>query len=174
MKLNLLNRKVHYWGAFVISLPLLVMICSGIVLQMKKHSTWVQPAERTGSATVPEIGFDRVLEVCKGIRELEVETWADVNRIDVRPARGMLKVWAKNNWEAQIDTRTAAVLQVAYRRSDLIESIHDGSWFHDAAKIWIFLPTGIALLLLWVTGMYLFLLPYIVRRRRGRQRATTK
>ena len=172
MKFNLLNRKVHYWGAVVVSVPLLVMICSGIVLQMKKHSAWVQPPERAGTAKVPEIGFDRVLEVCRGIPEMKVESWDDINRIDVRPSRGMLKVWAKSNWEAQIDSLTGEVLQVAYRRSDLIESIHDGSWFHDAAKIWVFLPTGIALLLLWVTGMYLFLLPYIVKRRRAKKGPT--
>ncbi len=166
MKLNLLNRKVHYWAAFAISLPLLIMICSGIVLQLKKYSSWVQPSEQIGIATVPTIGFEEILAACRNVPEAEVKTWADINRLDVRPSKGMLKVWAKNGWEVQLDSETGAVLQVAYRRSDLIEAIHDGSWFHDKAKLLIFLPTGVILLLLWVTGMYLFILPYIVRRRR--------
>jgi len=55
---------------------------------------------------------------------------------------------AKNNWEIQIDTQSGTILQQAYRRSDIIESIHDGSWFHDKVKLWIFLPTGIVLLIL--------------------------
>lgn len=167
MKSNLLNRKVHYWAAFAISLPLLVMICSGILLQLKKQSSWVQPPERSGISQQPTVSFDHILEICKNIPEMEVSSWADINRLDVRPSKGMLKVWAKNNWEAQIDSQTAQVLQVAYRRSDMIEAIHDGSWFHENAKFWLFLPTGVTVLLLWLTGMYLFLLPYLVRRRRS-------
>lgn len=100
---------------------------------------------------------------------MEVRSWADVNRIDIRPSKGMLKVWAKSNWEAQIDISTAEVLQVAYRRSDMIESIHDGSWLHEGVKLWIFLPAGLTLLLLWMTGMYLFVMPYLVKCRRRRR-----
>jgi hypothetical protein len=44
-------------------------------------------------------------------------------------------------------------------------SIHDGSWFHESAKLWLFLPVGCTLLLLWLTGIYLFFLPIFVRRR---------
>ena len=52
---------------------------------------------------------------------------------------------------------------MAYRRSDLIESLHDGSWFHDRAKLWVFLPTAAVVLMLWGTGIYLFFLPLAVR-----------
>src|SRR5687768_4121379 len=168
MKFNSLNRKVHNWAAFAISLPLLVIICSGIMLQLKKQSSWVQPPERPGTPGVPSINFDQILEVCGRVLEMEVRSWADVNRIDVRPSKGMLKVWAKSNWEAEIDISTADVLQVAYRRSDMIESIHDGSWLHEGVKLWVFLPAGLTLLLLWMTGMYLFVLPYLVKWRRRR------
>ncbi len=168
MKFNVLNRKVHYWAAFAISLPLLVIICTGILLQLKKQSSWIQPTELAGTVGDPLIGFDDVIEKCRGIAEMKVESWRDINRIDVRPSKGMLKVWAKNNWEAQLDLRTGEVLQIAYRRSDIIESIHDGSWFHEGVKLGIFLPTGMTLLVLWISGMYLFLHPYIVRRRRKR------
>ena len=166
MKYHVFDRKFHYWAALAVSVPLLIMIFSGIILHFKKHWAWIQPPEQIGIADEPGISFDQVLEICRGIPEAEVEEWSDINRIDVRPSRGMLKVWAKSNWEIQIDTKTAQVLQVAYRRSDLIESIHDGSWFHDAAKLSLFLPAGITLLLLWITGMYLFILPYYVRWKR--------
>jgi hypothetical protein len=83
----------------------------------------------------------------------------------------MLKVTAQNGWEVQVDTQTREVLQVAYRRSDTIEAIHDGSWFHPEAKLWVFLPAGAILGILWLTGMYLFLLPYIARARNRRRQA---
>ena len=66
----------------------------------------------------------------------------------------------KNSWEVQIDTETKQVLQVAYRRSDLIEQLHDGSWFNEKVKLYIFLPSGIILFILWITGLYMLILPY--------------
>jgi uncharacterized iron-regulated membrane protein len=168
MKFQVLNRKIHYWAAIVVAAPVLVIITTGLLLQLKKQVTWVQPPERKGTGKEPAVSWDQVLEVCRGVPEAQVQSWADINRVDVRPSRGMLKVWARNNWEVQIDGQTGEVLQVAYRRSDTIEAIHDGSWFHEGAKLWLFLPAGLTLLLLWFTGMYLFWLPIVVRWRRKR------
>ena len=135
------------------------------MLQLKKHVDWIQPNETAGTGTVPIIGFDEVLRICKEVAVANIRTWDDINRVDVRPSKGMLKVWSKSNWEIQIDSETGKVLQVAFRRSDLIESIHDGSWFHSSVKYGIFLPVGVGLLLLVITGIYLFALPYLARRR---------
>ncbi len=65
-----------------------------------------------------------------------------------------------------MDLATGDVLHSAYRRSDLIESLHDGSWFHDAAKLYVFLPVAVVVFGLWATGIYLFFLPIAVRWRR--------
>ena len=73
----------------------------------------------------------------------------------------------KNCYEVQIDAATGEILQVAVRRSDVIESIHDGTYFHDHFKLWVFLPAGIVLALLVITGLHLFLLPYLARRKRA-------
>ena len=166
MKFNLLNRKIHYWLSIGIAVPLLIVIVSGILLQTKKYFAWIQPVELRGSGSTPTLSLPEILEICKTVAEADIKSWDDINRLDVRPSRGMLKVRANNNWEIQIDTHTGNVLQTAYRRSDIIESLHDGSYFHEAVKTWIFLPSAIILLLLWLTGIYLFILPYLVRRRR--------
>ena len=166
MKFNLLNRKIHYWASAAVAVPVLLVIVTGILLQTKKYVSWIQPAEMRGAGGEPQISLPEVLAIARTVPEAEIETWDDVNRLDVRPSRGMLKVWSKNNWEIQIDTRTGAILQTAYRRSDIIESLHDGSFFHESAKLWIFLPSGLVLLALWLTGMYLFALPLWVKWRR--------
>jgi uncharacterized iron-regulated membrane protein len=166
VKFNLLNRKIHYWLSIAVAIPILIVIISGILLQVKKQFTWIQPTEQKGKSKGAIIPLSQILEIAKTVPEAKIETWDDINRLDVRPSRGMLKVWAKNNWEIQIDTETGAILQTAYRRSDIIESLHDGSFFHDSVKMWIFLPSGIILLTLWLTGMYLFILPIWVKRRR--------
>jgi hypothetical protein len=166
VKFNIFNRKIHYWMSVAVAVPILIVIVSGLFLQTKKQFEWIQPAELRGESQTPVISLPEVLEISRTVAEAEIETWDDINRVDVRPSRGILKVWAKNNWEIQIDTETGAILQTAYRRSDIIESIHDGSFFTETAKMWIFLPAGIILLLLWLTGIYLFILPYWVRRRK--------
>ncbi len=168
MKFHVLNRKTHYWASIIFAAPLFVILATGIVLQVKKQFAWVQPTELRGTGKTPTVSFEQILASCQTVRETRVETWDDISRIDVRPNRGMLKVTTRDNWEIQLNAETGAVLQTAYRRSDIIEAMHDGSWFHETVKMWLFLPTGIVLLLLWLTGMYLFLLPYVARRRRKR------
>jgi hypothetical protein len=106
--------------------------------------------------------------VVKGAPEVGVKSWDDIERLDIRPRDGIVKVQCKNRYEVQVDFQTAEVLQVAYRRSDLIESLHDGSWFGDAAKLYVFLPVAAVVLVLWLTGVYLFVLPYAVKWRRKR------
>ncbi len=171
VKFKLLNRKIHYWASFIVALPILVIIASGLFLQTKKQFSWIQPPEIRGVGKTPGISMAQILEASKVVSEANIEGWEDITRLDVRPSTGMVKVRANNDWEIQIDLETGKVLQTAYRRSDIIESIHDGSFFHDAVKLWVFLPSGIVLLLLWLTGIYMFVLPYWVRRRRANSTA---
>jgi uncharacterized iron-regulated membrane protein len=175
MPFNVLNRKVHYWASFVIAAPLLVMIGTGLLLQMKKHWAWVQPAEQRGTGTTPAIGLDGILAAVQRAPGVSVASWDDVNRLDVRPGRGMVKVWLHSGWEVQVDLGTGEVLQTAYRRSDLIESIHDGSFFAgDWTKIGLFLPTGATVLLLWLSGMWMWWVPFRAKRGRAHRRGTAR
>jgi hypothetical protein len=165
-KFSVWQRRLHRWGAALIALPVLVIFGSGVLLHLKKDAAWIQPPEHKGSPGRLEASFERILEALRAVPEAGVRGWEDVDRLDVRPEKGMLKVRCRNSWEVQIDTATGGVLQVAYRRSDLIESIHDGSFFHTWVKSWIFFPAGLVLLGLWLTGVYLFLLPHWVSWRR--------
>ncbi len=161
-----MNRKVHYWGAIICALPVLIVIVSGLVLQLKKDVAWVQPPSAKGQGDEPTLSFAQILEATSKVPEAGVSSWNDIDRLDVRPGKGIVKVRCENRWEIQLDAETAEVLQVAFRRSDLIESIHDGSFFHEKAKLWIFLPSAVVLLVLWVTGIWLFVVPLISKRKR--------
>ena len=164
---NVLNRKAHHWASFAATLPILVIIASGLFLQMKKHWTWVQPVEHRGTVTEPRISLEQVLASVQSVPELRATTWDDIDRLDLRPGRGVVKVALKSHWEVQVDLGSGRVLQTAYRRSDLIESIHDGSIFlGNWTKLGIFLPAGIVLLFLWVSGMWMVWVPYVGKRRR--------
>jgi len=167
MSFNVLNRRVHYWISFGAALPIVVMIVSGLLLQGKKQWAWVQPAEHRGTGTSPAINLDDILAALRTVPAMNVQTWDDVNRIDVRPGRGVAKAWLMNGYEVQVDLGTGRVMQTAYRRSDLIETIHDGSFFAgDWTKLGIFLPSGIVVLLLWISGMWMWWVPFSAKRRR--------
>lgn len=171
MTASRLGRLVHRWGAVAAAAPAIVVILTGIVLQLKKQSAWVQPPTRRGAAETPTLSFEAILAAARSVPEAAVDGWDDVDRLDVRPGKGVVKVRCRNRWEVQLDAASGEVLQVAYRRSDLIESLHDGSWFHEAAKLWVFLPSAAVLTVLWATGMYLFAMPLMRKRANRRRRA---
>lgn len=162
------NRKVHYWGAILCAIPILVVIGSGILLLLKKDIDWIQPPSAQGQGKVPILSFEQILEVSKTVEQAQIKQWSDIKRLDIRPKKGIVKIRSKNKWEIQIDQQTADILQVAYRRSDLIESIHDGTFFHDSAKLWLFLPAAVILFILWVTGLYLFIITELSKNRSKR------
>ena len=167
---NKWTRKTHYWGAFVIFIPIIIIIGTGILLQVKKEINWIQPPTAIGKIkNNPSISFDEILTIAKTVPDAGIHSWEDIDRLDVRIQAGVVKVRSKNNWEIQIDTQSGTILQQAYRRSDIIESIHDGSWFHDKVKLWIFLPAGIVLFILWISGVYMLILPYTVKWKRSRK-----
>ncbi|MEM6469096.1 MAG: PepSY-associated TM helix domain-containing protein [Planctomycetota bacterium] len=170
MKFSKLNRLVHRWGSIAILVPTAVILLTGAILQLKKESAWIQPATIKGEAPGLSLSFDQLLATAKTVPESDVESWDDVDRLDVRPGKGMVKVRCKNRWEIQIDANNGEVLQVAFRRSDLIESLHDGSFFHDFVKLWVFFPTAIVLIVLWATGLYLFAFPYLAKRKNRKRR----
>jgi CubicO group peptidase (beta-lactamase class C family) len=168
MRLSILSRRLHRWGAVAVGLPFLVVICSGLLLQVKKQVPWVQPTEQRTGVSTPSVPWDAVLAAARAVPEAGVTGWDDIDRVDVRPSKGILKVITLSRWELQLALEDGRVLQTAYRRSDLIEQLHDGSFFGDPVKLWVFLPVGAIVFGLWLTGLYLWLLPTLTRRRRAR------
>ena len=61
MGIHLLTRKTHYWSAIIIALPVVVILTTGILLQVKKQVTWVQPPEQKGRGERPQISFEQIL-----------------------------------------------------------------------------------------------------------------
>lgn len=172
MRFNHLNRRAHYWATVLIALPILVVTCTGILLQVKKQWSWVQPQEQRGTGTPTGFDLETVLTAARTVPGLERVAWDDVSRVDVRPARGAAKAILQNGWEVQVELGTGRVLQAAYRRSDVIESLHDGSFFAgNITKLGLFLPCAVGLLMMWVTGIWMFAQPLLIRRARGKRPA---
>ena len=158
-----LMRKSHRWGALVVAVPFLIVLLTGLLLQLKKEWHFVQPPTQKGTPLALDISFETILSSSQTVPEANIKTWKDIDRLDVRPDKGIIKVQAKNYYEIQLDSQNGKVLQVAYRNSDWLEAMHDGSWFHELAKLWIFFPSAIVVFVLWISGMYLFFLPWAIK-----------
>jgi len=174
MKTQVLFRKIHHWGAIIVALPLIIMIGAGILLMLKKEIDWVQPVSQKGSERqmVPIASMQDLFIAAKSIEQAEFTSWDDLERADLKPGKGIIKFVSATHWEVQVDTHTTEVLQVAKRRSDIIEAIHDGSYFADWMKLGLFLPAGVVLFVLWLTGVYLFILTeYKKARKRKKNKA---
>src|SRR5436190_16005727 len=130
-KLRALSVKVHRFGAIVIAVPLLLVVVTGVLLQLRKEIAWVQPPTQKGKGKGkdPTISMEQILSAAKSVPEAGVSRWGDIDRVDVRPKDGVAKVQCKSRWEVQVDFQTGEVLQSAFRRNDLIVSLHEGSWF---------------------------------------------
>jgi hypothetical protein len=170
MSFNYNNRKVHYWLSGIFLIPTLCIILTGVTLQVKKQVPWVQPKEVKAKFESSNLAVNDFVQIASQIPECRVSGWEDIERVDIRASKGIAKVIAKSGYEAQIELTTGKVLQVAYRRSDIIESIHDGSFFAgDVSKLGVFLTTGVVLLILSLSGFWMFVSPILVRRRKRKK-----
>ena len=140
----------HYWLGWIVIIPWAFVISSGLLLQVRYEVPWVMPVLQQGQGTVPTLEFDRVLETARQYPEYGVEDWKDVWRVYVYPNEGVTTIRAKNKQEFQIDSSTGEVLQVAVRRTDWLEDVHEGKWM--GLNLWLFLPVHILSLVLWLTG----------------------
>lgn len=160
------NRLTHKWLSIVIVIPLLVVFVTGILLLTKKEFAFIQPPTAKGIGKTPTINFDQVLLIANTVEAAEIKNWKDIKRLDVRPSKGIIKIRSRNNIEIQIDSQTGDVLHVAKRRSDLIESIHDGTFFQKNANLWLMLPVAIIAIVMSITGIIMFLIPYLSKKKR--------
>lgn len=167
MKAQVLLRKIHHWGSIIIAVPLLLMIGAGLFLMLKKEIAWIQPETQRGvQVGVPALSMQELFHAAKSVQEAQLTTWDALERADFKPGKGVIKFVGQNGWEVQVDTHTGEILQSAIRRSDVIEALHDGSFFSDGVKLYLFLPSGVVLFVLWLTGLYLFFLPHLKKRNR--------
>ncbi|OCQ22790.1 hypothetical protein A7985_02200 [Pseudoalteromonas luteoviolacea] len=154
------NRNIHKWASIVIALPLLVILISGILLLVKKEFDFIQPPSAKGQSSQPTITFEQILSTAQSIESANISSWSDINRLDVRPAKGITKIRSHNSIEIQIDNHTGQVLQVAKRNYEFIESLHDGTFFEKNANLWLMLPVSFILLFMIVTGLVMFFQPF--------------
>ena len=104
---------------------------TGIILIFKKDISWIQPQTHSTNSLIPLVTFEKkIMQELKNDSRIKVTNWRDIDRLDIRPNKGIIKVRLRDsNIEVQMDQENAKIIHIAIRRSDVIESIHDGSIF---------------------------------------------
>lgn len=165
---------LHKWIGLSICLVVAVTAVTGFLLLVKKEFSSIQPPTQEGAEGTVE-QFLPISEVFAAVHASGNPAFAtadDIDRIDLRPGERVHKVRSKHGYEEiQVCAVTGAILSEAWRPSDLIESIHDGSWF---AAVWhdYGMPiVALCLLFLSVSGVVIWAIPVLRKRRRARERA---
>ncbi len=150
--LKALLLRYHYWLGWIVMLPWLIVIVSGLALQVRYEVPWVLPVLQPGRGATPTMEFAQMLTRAQTEPTYGVTSWPDVWRVYVYPNRGISTIRAKNRWEFQFDSATHEIVHIAVRRTDWIEDIHEGKLFGLGENLWLFLPIHILSIALWCTG----------------------
>ncbi|WP_296701081.1 PepSY-associated TM helix domain-containing protein [Algoriphagus sp.] len=165
-----LYRVFHRWLGLPLIVFFLIIGITSILLAWKKkaellpptlktqveNGTWVLPSEmvQIGEHEMKKLGLD-----------------PEVDRIDIRPDKGIAKVTFKTHFtEVQLDGFSGEVLSIETRHSDWIEKVHDGSivdyyWTgEEGAKLTYSTLTSLGLILMSISGFYLWYFPKRIRR----------
>ncbi|HQW83498.1 MAG TPA: PepSY domain-containing protein [Ferruginibacter sp.] len=172
-------RKLHRQIAIILFMFFLIISITGLLLGWKKNSFGIiLPATSKGVSTNLKnwLPFDSLHTIAVNTlhdsvsKDLSIE----LERIDARPSKGIVKfVFEDNYWEVQLDGTTGNVLQINRRRSDIIENIHDGSILdvlfntkNDQFKLSYTTIMGVSLLMLTITGFWLWYGPKRLRKQK--------
>ncbi len=167
-------RKYHKYFGIALSVFLFISALTGLLLGWKKDVDLLQPPTQTG-ASADLSRWKPLSELAETARAALYAQYPDqtgnaIDRIDARPGKGIIKVlFEKGWWEVQLDSSSGEVLSVARRHSDWIEALHDGSIISDFFKLIAMNALGLGLLLMVLTGLWLWYGPVKLRRMKRRR-----
>ncbi len=163
-------RKFRTWHRFFGTSLVLFMIISavsGVLLGWKKDVNLLQPPAQEGSSADLQkwTGVDEIASSAIHAVDSVVGRSIEIDKMDVRPDKGIVKVLFKEGyWEVQVDGVSGKPLSVLQRHSDWIEHIHDGSIVGDLFKLIYTNTIGWGLLILALSGIWLWYGPKMVRK----------
>ncbi len=174
-------RRLHKWVGALLALIMIVLAVTGAFVAWKKQIEYLQPATRVSQSADPPNDLARLVtpaEIAQRVLALElagVRDLAQIDRIELRPSRGIYKVRlkARNAWrsprELQFDASNGALLNQGLRGDQLWMDLHSFGVFGEATKLVVMSLTGLSLLWLSLSGLYLFGFPPWFRSKKRRR-----
>lgn len=151
-------RKYHRVISLIIFLPFALMVITGLLLQVRQNVEFIQPKAvkmqyENGKSLLT---FEEIINVSRVNKD-------EIDQIIFRPEKFHLAIRLKNGNELQIHPQTGKVLKSSKRLTGLLIDLHQGSFFSSFIQYLIFLPVGLGVLFLLISGLIIY--PW--RRKRG-------
>jgi uncharacterized iron-regulated membrane protein len=157
------TRQLHRWAGILAALVLIVIAATGFILANKKRFAFVQPpaAQALEIAAAREIvSIEVAVQAAFDLGHDDLRTLEDVDRVDYRPGDNIFKVISNKAYrEVQVDGKTGKVLTNSFRTDQLMEDIHDLSFFAAWTHAWVLPLVALVLFGLSVSGVGMFLTP---------------
>jgi hypothetical protein len=172
-------RKIHRWIASGLFVFFFFIAATGLVLGWKKNSNGYLLADSQKGVSTNSKDWLSV----DSLHSIAVKIYSDsidavnrptVERIDIRPSKGMVKfVFSENYLAIQLDCTTGNLLHFERRRADFIEHLHDGTILDNLFKnknglfkLSYTTIMGISLLLLTISGFWLWYNPKRIKQKK--------
>lgn len=167
-------RWLHRKIAILLFVFFLLMAVTGFLLGWKKNAGLLAPTQQgTSTKLAAWMPLDSLTKIAIAYLHdsVSADLSAELDRIDIRPQKGIAKFIFKGHYSAlQLDCTTGALLLIEKRRADFIEDLHDGSILDDVfgfgnegIKLGYTTIMGISLLMLTLTGIWLWYGPKRIR-----------
>lgn len=172
-----LLRNLHKWLGIPLIIFFFLIGITSILLAWKKKVELLPPTLETKIEQGDWISPAEMVNIAEAEMQKIGES-TEVDRIDIRPEKGIAKVTFKTHFtEVQLDGMSGEVLSIETRHSDWIEKVHDGSIVDfylggdEATKLTYSTLTALGLILMGVSGFYLWYYPKAIRRLKRRRQS---
>ena len=160
----------------------LIISTTGFLLGWKKKTGLLAPTQKGISSNPAEwLTIDSLQKLAvQYLRDsVDSKLSVELDRIDIRPAKGIVKfVFIDHYWGLQIDCTSGKLLLIEKRKSDFIEDLHDGTILDrifgtdENSMLGYTTIMGISLFMLTVTGFWLWYGPKRLRKTKRNQAKT--
>jgi len=160
--------EVHKWLGITLAAILINISITGFLLLEKKQYEWIQPATRNGleGAADEYLSMEKLLDVVYSCNHPDFENIESIDRVDFRPGKSVYKVRSNTNHaEIQVCAVSGKILNIAFRRSDFLEQLHDGSFFGKWMHGKVLPVVAVCNIILAISGLYLWLGPKLGRKK---------
>lgn len=152
-KIRILHRKV----SILFALPVLIIVVTGVLLILRSKLSWIQ----SPSPKIKSISIENMRSIPEVFKKLKIYQGLKLNKKDIssiifKPSKNIFTVRTKDYREIIIHPETLEIINIGPKYSTLLIQIHEGTFFTSWARDFIFLPTSLALIFLWFSGLVIY------------------
>lgn len=170
-------RAIHKWIGLFACLFLVIISATGFFLAIKGNVGWMRPPSEKGgeiASFADVVPVDVAAQSAFGAGIAELKSYDDIERFEYHADKNVYKIHsAKGYHEVQVDGANGEVLATGTRNDQLMEDIHDLSFFASFAHAWLLPAVAVALFLLGLTGVIMYFVP-VARRWKYRKTQQAK